>query len=281
MCGHKKSINQLSLWHLVLDCIKEKFIVRFVIVVFMAFGWLTASASAAPKKRTIIIISNGAHQHLLPLRNPKNDADAVERAFKRVKFKTVRLKDLTRAQTVAALQKFIAGISDDHDVVAMYYAGHGALFEEIRYIIPVDARVPPDEVSKAPDPNSQFSDQLVSITEIMKAFAKVPAVKLILIEACQDTPAGFFRPSGGTEPNRFGLDELPPDMLIQFSSNPGTTALDGLGKHSPYAEAVLTAFKKNLDIGLWNKFILHETVQRAQHSHNVFQAPWSVSTLRG
>ncbi len=87
-----------------------------------------------------LVIGNGNYAHLPMLRNPINDARAIEQTLRHLDFEVIRLEDATKVQMEAGLRQLASRLNSDA-VALVYFAGHGVQIAEHNYLIPVDAAV--------------------------------------------------------------------------------------------------------------------------------------------
>lgn len=142
-------------------------------------------------------------------------------------------KDVSKSQFQRNIRQFARKIqAAGADVVALvYYAGHGVQDEkQVNYAVGVDAELNSD--IDLPIEAVPFDDILHTLEE-----AK-PKLLVAIFDACRNNPL----PSSPTRGSRRGLapeTDLPPGMLIGYSTKPGQAAEDGPpGGDSPYAQAL-------------------------------------------
>ena len=200
-----------------------------------------------------LVIGNAKYKHVKPLKNPRNDAQAVAEAFTRMGYCGINLDthsgkysvdfskpnvtpliDLDRNQFTRAVVALNRYASEAYKAV-IYYAGHGVEVGGKNYLIPIDANLQ-DEADIA------FTQTLGSL---VGALEKASEAKLIILDACRDNPFDLTRNVSG------GLAKEPvsSDMRIAYSADLGKTANDG-GKgesHSPYTKALLSHIEAQTD----------------------------------
>ena len=153
----------------------RRFLVFFgFFVSFVAAVLLPAHAA----KRVALVIGNSAYEHATPLKNPKNDAEAIARALTDVGFEVVKGLDLTHidfAQTVASFRKKLRGA----DVGLLFYAGHGLQVNGQNYLAPVDAELA-DETA--------LGFEAVPLHLVLKLMERETKTNLVFLDACRDNP---------------------------------------------------------------------------------------------
>jgi uncharacterized caspase-like protein len=192
---------------------------------------LLPTGSVWAQKRVALVIGNAAYQHEKPLANPVNDAQLMAQTLKQQGFSVELLTDLSRNAMHLATLRF-ARASAGADSAFVYFAGHGAQPRNggINYLLPVDAKIDSDDALEA---MALSAEQLVAQLERQPQPAKL---RVVVLDACRDT-----RLASGTRGGERGLSRPPPHdqfTLVAFATREGTVALDGDGRHSPFAEAL-------------------------------------------
>src|SRR5215218_160977 len=91
-------------------------------------------APPAKAKRLALVIGNGAYKEV-PLPNPKNDADDVEKVLKESGFVVIKRHDTTLKEMHLALREFGDRL-DRQGVGLFYFAGHGMQVRGRNYLLP-------------------------------------------------------------------------------------------------------------------------------------------------
>ena len=138
----------------------------------------------------------------------------------------------------AALERKIGEFSDALDgagVGLFYYAGHGLQVDGRNFIVPVDARL---------DVPAKLRLETVQIDDILDIMEQQTTTSLVFLDACRNNP--FVRKLKRTATNRSavalaGLAQFDSTRgsFIAFSTAPGSVAMDGAGRNSPFATALL------------------------------------------
>jgi len=105
--------------------------------------------------------------------------------------------------------------------------------------------------------------------------ASINGIKVILLDACRDSPFKSFVRSKG-----LGLAQMdaPKGTIIGYSTSPGKVAIDGTGENSPYALGLVKAIRMP---GLKIEEVLKQTLNWVNDMTNGKQIPWYSSSLRG
>jgi Caspase domain/PAN domain/Outer membrane lipoprotein len=203
------------------------------ISLFFSAGWMAVSSTAHAEKRLALVVGVQSYQNLPKLANTLADADMIAGKLQSAGFDVEVEKDVSKSQFQRNIRQFARKIqAAGADVVALvYYAGHGVQDErQVNYAVGVDAELNSD--IDLPIEAVPFDDILHTLEE-----AK-PKLLVAIFDACRNNPL----PSSPTRGSRRGLapeTDLPPGLLIGYSTKPGQAADDGPpGGDSPYAQAL-------------------------------------------
>jgi hypothetical protein len=199
-------------------------------------------AQIGPDKRVALLIGNARYQHVSGLTNPSNDAADIGAALERVGFSVTTLLDLDDRAMRLALRDF-AETAIDADMALIYFAGHGIEIDNTNYLIPVNAELRSDR---------DVDFEAIRLDQVVDTIADADGLKLILIDACRNNP--FLKDMRRTTSTRSigrGLGRIDPGgVLVGYAARGGTLALDGDGRNSPYAQAILQHIEEpGLELG--------------------------------
>lgn len=184
-------------------------------------------------QRIALVIGNSRYSNTSPLINPKNDAEAVSKAFRAVGFNQVTLKlDLSREQLAATLKDFAAA-ADRADWAVIYFAGHGIEVGGNNYLVPVDAKFASDR---------DVSFEAVTLDQVLQSVEGASKLRLVILDACRDNPfARKMTRSAGTRSIGKGLGNIEPEgaTLVAYAAKHGQTADDGASSNSPFAASLV------------------------------------------
>jgi uncharacterized caspase-like protein len=206
---------------------------RAIAVLILSFCF---SSAAFAEKRIALVIGNSEY-NFAPLKNPKNDADDLTAALKRLHFDVVERKDLNIRLFDDTLDEFVER-SKDADIAVFFFSGHGVQIDKRGYLAPIDIRA---------ETESSALRELVAIQEVVSRIEHAAKVSMILLDACRDSPLQERLRRIAVEKNK-ALEPpkgLPPvqvvgsDTLIVYATVPGETASDGAGRNSPFTAALL------------------------------------------
>lgn len=212
--------------------------------VLLAWAGAVAGQPAPGGGRLALVIGNSAYTAVSPLPNPQNDAADVGAALGRLGFDVTTLLDGDRAGMDEALGAF-ARRSVGAAAALIFYAGHGMEVDGVNYLVPVDARLESD---------TDVEYETVDLDRVLRA-TEGAGLRMVILDACRDNPlARSMRRVRATRSISRGsfadLDEqlLLDETLVAYAAAAGTTAADGVGRNSPYTEALLTYLEQPLEI---------------------------------
>ncbi len=241
-----------------------------IAVVLLLFALLPAAAHA--QRRVALVIGNSAYQHTPKLENPRNDAADVGAALKKLGFQVIEGFDLDKASLDRKIRDFATAIAGA-DVGLFFYAGHGLQVAGQNYIVPVDAQLT----------NSAGLDfEMVRLELVHRTMERESKTNVIFLDACRDNPlARNLARAMGTRTADIGKGlaavESGVGTLISFSTQPGNVALDGEGRNSPYAAALVKQLAESKEDLSTLLIQVRNSVMSATKER---QIPWEHSSLR-
>lgn len=205
-----------------------------LLVVLCAFCAVSASSVAQTERRIALIIGNSSYQNTPELKNPKNDATDMAASLRRLGFEVFEGHDLDKRSMERMIRQFGVKLSGA-DLALFFYAGHGVAIGGQNYLVPVDARL-------SSEGDADFEG--LPLTLVLKQMEREAKTSIVLLDACRDNPlARNLARTMGTRSSQVsqGLAEVRTGVgtLIGFSTQPGNVAVDGGGRNSPYAGALL------------------------------------------
>lgn len=237
----------------------------------------TLSAQAAVEKRVALVIGNGAYKNTIELPNAPNDARAIAGKLRQLGFTVVEGVDLTQAGMTDKLKEFSRTLANA-DVGLFFYAGHGLQVAGENYLVPVDAALRQER---------DLDFETLKVDLVLKQLLREAKVKLVILDACRDNPLTqeLARSMSGSSRSRSlglasGLGAIDTQnatgSMIAFATAPGTVALDGTGRNSPFTEALLAHIDTpGIDINVMMTRVRGQ-VTRATSDR---QQPWTNSSL--
>ncbi|WP_170610475.1 caspase family protein [Ruegeria arenilitoris] len=215
---------------------------RLVKVLGLSFFCLAATDTFASEKRMALVIGNSDYSHVSVLPNATNDANDLADALTRIGFDVTNAANLSYREMRLAIRDF-ANVASDANVVLVYFAGHGIEIDNTNYLIPVNAALQSDR---------DIEFEAIRLDAIVNAVSVANGLKVVLVDACRNNPflTNMARTSATRSIGR-GLGRVDPGgVLVGYAARAGTLALDGDGRNSPYAQALLTHIEEpGLEIG--------------------------------
>ena len=225
-----------------------------------------AVAQDAPKaKRLALVIGNSAYKDV-PLPNPVNDAEDMEKALKASGFTVIRRTNASLKDMHLALREFGDRI-DRQGTGLFYFAGHGLQVRGRNYLMPVDADIQRED---------EVAFNALDLGAVMEKLdsAKNP-VNIVVIDACRDNPFGKrFSPSAkGLAPI-----DAPPGTFIAYATAPGSTAADGKGRNGLYTAHLVKQIEKP---GVSIEEVFKAVRAGVRADSKSMQVPWESTSLEG
>jgi hypothetical protein len=247
---------------------------RLVLCGLSLVAWLVSEGNpaAAAEKRVALVIGNSAYRHAPALKNPRNDATDVAAVLNGLGFKVLEGFDLDKASMDRLLRTLAAALVGA-DIGVFFYAGHGLQVAGTNYLVPVDAEL---------TASAALDFEMVRLDLVQRTMEREASTNVLFLDACRDNPlTRNLARAMGTRSAEIGKGlaaaESGVGTLISFSTQPGNVALDGDGRNSPFAGALIKAIPtpgedlSNMLIGVRNE-VMASTRNR--------QVPWEHSALR-
>jgi uncharacterized caspase-like protein len=228
---------------------------------------------AIPGKRVALVIGNSNYLSTPRLGNPRNDAADMTATLTRLGFQVIEGFDLDKAAFDMKVREF-AAVLKGAELAVFFYAGHGLQVSGRNYLVPVDAKV---------TTLSALDVEMVNLDLVHRIMEREAQTSVLFFDACRDNPlARNLARAMGARSTEVGPGLAAVEggigTLISFSTQPGNVALDGRGRNSPFAGALvrhLAASRDDLSailIAVRND-VVKETARR--------QVPWEHSALTG
>jgi tetratricopeptide (TPR) repeat protein len=217
-------------------------------------------------RRVALVVGNARYVHAGLLANPRNDAEAIAAAFRRLGFTSVvERHDLTHAQLQQALRDF-GDLAEKAEWAVVFFAGHGIEVNGMTHLIPVDAALRRD---------THVAEETVSLAQVQAKVDAAAKLGLVILDSCRNNPfvAKMTRSAGATRSIGQGLARIEPEgnVLVAYAAKHGTTALDGDGPHSPYTKALLASLEvPNLEVNFLFRRVRDEVRASTQRQQEPF-----------
>lgn len=195
-------------------------------------AWTMACAHAETARRVALVIGNAIYADAGTLANPVNDATDMATKLRSIGFEVVEGHNLGKRDLERKIGEFsdaLAGAS----VGMFFYAGHGVQVDGRNYILPVDARL---------DQSVKLRLEAVPIDEVLDIMESQTETSLVFLDACRNNPFSRSVVAGKRAATALqGLAQFDSSRgsFIAFSTAPDAVALDGTGRNSPFAAALV------------------------------------------
>jgi hypothetical protein len=240
----------------------------FAIVALVTLA--SGDAARASQYRVALVVGNGDYQHAAHLATPANDAQDIAAVLTGLGF-DVMLRQNAGVDDLRRAFRDFSEKSAKADISIVYFAGYGVGVGAEGFLIPVDA-----ELATA----AAFQDQAVPIQMALLEAAKAKLLGLVILDAMRGNPfASTFAPQDR------GASDAPADagtttrnVLLFFAAEPGKNAVEGHGRNSPLAAALLKYLPApDLEVNFLFRNIRDE-VRKSTHQS---QTPYMYGQLSG
>ena len=269
---------------------------RLAAVAFCAAFALPAAAQEVPgpAPRVAMVVGNSAYQSVEALPNPANDARIIAEKLWESGFEVIETINADREKMLADLAMFRSRLRDGSEAL-FFYAGHGVQVNGKNYLIPVSA---------APASVDDLVNQSVDAQLFVDIMANSGArLNLVMLDACRNNPFAEITDTDAeeiatralaigasqeevarglkalSEASSGGLAEMTSgktETMISFATAPGAVAYDGVGRHSPYTQAIVD----NVDEpGLEINELFRRVRGDVREATRGEQIAWTTSTL--
>lgn len=194
-----------------------------------------ATVATAPRgssdHRVALVIGNGNYtdaDNSLP--NALPDARDVCAALGHLGFETICVADLATKRAMRDAVRAYAASLRKGSIGVFYYTGHAVQYRDTNYLLPTKAEL---------RTTADLLDETFTLSYLMESIAEIPLqLNVVVLDACRDWPAA----SRLSATLGLGLARVPApaNSVVVFSTSPGTRALDGLGRNSPFTNRFLS-----------------------------------------
>ncbi len=227
---------------------------------------LLCGPATAAEERLALVIGNAAYS-FASLKNPVNDASDIAGALQRLGFTVILKKNAGLKEMEEAVADFGNRLKKGGPGL-FYYAGHGLQVNGVNYLVPVSARI---------EKESDVKYEALDAGRILDAMADAGnGLNIVILDACRDNP--FHRQFRSLNRGLAVLGSAPAGTFISYSTGPGQVALDGDGRNSPYAGALLKSIGEP---GLTIEQVFKNVRHRLGVETGGKQVPWELSSLEG
>lgn len=239
------------------------------------FGVVPANSSPDGLKRLALVIGSGSYNELPSLPNARRDATILANRLADMGFDEIEIAEDVDSANLLRMPGYISERAADHDIVVVFYAGHGVETDGVNYLVPVDAAL---------ESEKELNTSALALRDLTAAASKARRGALVIVDACRDDPfveAKAVAASRGAAGKRLGSPERlhmglavsptpPPNNVVLHSTQPGKTAADGNGLDSPFVVALLQTLSTP---GLTLDEVVRETSARVAEDTGGAQTP--------
>jgi formylglycine-generating enzyme required for sulfatase activity len=207
------------------------------------------------QNRHALVIGNANYPNAKDrLPNAINDTNDISSALKKLGYEVVLKQNLDRLDMITEVDDFVARLRNNTNSEGFFwYAGHGIEFDGEGYLLPLDV----DMRSEIRVKNTSYR-----LNDLTKSLDKIRnKANVLVFDACRVPPniGGQQRSTGDTTRVIKSVPHIPADLMIIYSTAPGTTADDGTGRNSPFAEAFLKNMNETVPLTIVTARIIRDT----------------------
>ncbi len=237
-------------------------IVLLIVLLVVAHSVLLAQSS----KKIALVIGNSTYLNAQPLRNPANDALAMEKALTELGFAVTSSVNVHTFQDMIRLIRDFGKNLENSDVGLFYYAGHGLQFNGKNYLIPVNADIRSD---------SDIELEGVDLDRVLIEMENARnTANIVILDACRNNPfTGNFR---SLKRGLATVAKNVPGCFISYATQPDGVAEDGDGSNGVFTDELLKVIRiPNLKVEDAMKQVRLAVLRRTKNKQN----PWDSSSL--
>ncbi|MGC9418558.1 MAG: caspase family protein [Rhodovulum sp.] len=247
-------------------------------ILWLAVAILVAAVPVRAADRVALVIGVADYATIPPLKNTVNDANALAEALGGIGFEVRTVLNPGGAALRTALDRF-AFQAETADLALIYFAGHGVEVQGKNFLIPVDAAV---------RSNRDIQTQAVSLDDFLRAVDRARRMRIVILDSCRDNPFGdLIDLDAPLAAGQAGLAPPSPERgtLVAYAARDGQVALDGEGRNSPFALALVDRLgQPGLEISLMFRQVRDAVLARTgnrQEPHTYGALPGAPFYLAG
>jgi len=183
------------------------------------------------QQKFALVIGNANYNGISGLRNPVNDANAMEAALRNLGFTVEKVLNGNLEQMEAAIIRLKTRLSGSTTNIYgfFFYAGHGVQANGENYLIPVEANNIQNE--------THLRQRAVSLQFVLDSMSEAGnELNMIVLDACRDNPFGWSR-SGGR--GLTVVTHAPSGSIVMYAAGAGQRADDGTGSNGLFTGYLL------------------------------------------
>jgi formylglycine-generating enzyme required for sulfatase activity len=233
---------------------------------FVFLCLIAPGGEAIAEQRLALVVGNAVYG-FSPLKNPVNDASDMAVSLQKLGFTVILKKNVNLKEMEESIQDFGNRLKRG-GVGLFYFAGHGLQAGGVNYLVPIGAKI---------DKESDIKYEAMDAGRILDEMANAAnGLNIVILDACRDNP--FARRFRSASRGLAIVSSAPVGTYISYSTGLGQVALDGEGRNSPFAFALMQFMKEpGLTIEQVFKNVRHKLGQETGGK----QVPWELSSLEG
>lgn len=220
------------------------------LLLLAAAALLPAGATAA--ERVALVLGMAKYQTISSLRNTASDARDISKVLEKLGFEVTVAIDQPLKEMVDTINGF-SFKAETADIALVYYAGHGVEIGGQNYLIPVDIAI---------DRPDLIGERAVSVKKLLGAVDRARKLRIVILDSCRNNPfenlpvqktASTAATESVVDAIRSGLaaPDAKKGVLVVYAAKEGEVALDGKGRNSPFAAALIESLPEpGVEIGL-------------------------------
>ncbi len=224
--------------------------------------------SARAEDRLALLIGN-ANYEIQPLNNPINDVRGLKTTLEALNFKVRLLENGSLGEMEAAINDFGRDLQAHPNSTALfYYSGHGQELGGKNYLLPLHSI---EKIYR----EEHFKDKAISSDYVLSTM-KPSRFRFFFLDACRTLDFPNLDGGKSLAKGLAPINGAGSNTLIFYATELGKIALDGNGKNSPFARALMQRLAEPLSLPEMVRLVTDD-VATATHDQ---QIPWSSSSLR-
>ncbi|MDR2884228.1 MAG: caspase family protein, partial [Deferribacteraceae bacterium] len=203
---------------------------KIAIIAFLLLPFI-----AMAQEKYAVVIGNANYKSVDDvLNNPLNDAIDMKTTLESLGFTVYHIPDGTleqMQQAIINLKKKLSTFKNSYGI--FYYSGHGVQSKGENYLIPVDAKIPSENM--LPHVAVPLRFVLAELEDANNSF------NLIILDACRNLPKGLIASAskGGSDRGLNRVSHAPNGSIIMYAASSGETAKDGTGRNGVFTGQLL------------------------------------------
>ncbi|MBI5514270.1 MAG: SUMF1/EgtB/PvdO family nonheme iron enzyme [Deltaproteobacteria bacterium] len=239
----------------------------------------TAPQGVVFQRRVALVVGINRYDNVNMLRNAVADAEAIAGKLEELGFAVSLHRNPNREELGSQLAAFTGSLRDG-DLAVVYYSGHGVGVGQTNYLLPSSFRT---SYGASDSLVEHLTREAVLLEDFIAGVNRRATASVFLFDACRNNPWADRALRNPRAANGVGRGLAPVDMtrragsFVAFAAQPGSTADDGTGDHSPFAAALLAHLAEPVSVGE----ILDEVAGEVSRATGEQQDPTRESRLRG